>query len=520
MPKVDVLKENLQFQQFIEENCSKVELKDEYLIPDTHPDVEEILMIEAKPVITDKEVMGDKLIVEGNIEYNIIYIPGEEGENINSVKYTEKFSDSINVEDLEHKINYDIECKVEHIDSKIMNERKIEIESEVKICYSMSKNNEFEVVENLESASGIQVLKDSETINRLIMNKDTQLISKSMIRVGMDKPQINKIINYSVILHKKEIKVSEDKVFLSCYCKLNILYSGGENKELFTLNDDVYISKEEEVDGVKENIISYALFDIENIDISIEEDDLGEARIVNTELTIRANMKGYSDEKMDILEDAYSTKFPIELVKENHDLSLIHSIKTMETSIKDNLYVKEGDLKPEYIQYLFGYITDVNKTIVDNKINLDGMIKVVILYKTNSDEKMYGTLKGDIPFTTTIDMPGINKNMKTAVKYYLEEVESYIEANTIAIRANISVSAKAGYDVKREFISDVLEKEGEVKGNDASVIIYVVSKGETLWKLAKKFNTTVDELVKINSIEDPEVINEGDKLIIPGKAVF
>ena len=109
MPKVDVLKENLQFQQFIGENCSKVELKDEYLIPDTHPDVEEILMIEAKPVITDKEVMGDKLIVEGNVEYNIIYIPGEEGETINSVKYTEKFSDSVNVEDLEHKINYDIE---------------------------------------------------------------------------------------------------------------------------------------------------------------------------------------------------------------------------------------------------------------------------------------------------------------------------------------------------------------------------------------------------------------------------
>ena len=144
MPKVDVLKENLQFQQFIKENCSKVELKDEYLIPDTHPDVIEILIVEAKPVITDKEVVGDKLIVEGNVEYNIIYIPGEEGETINSVKYTEKFSDSINVEDLEHKINYDIECKIEHIDSKIMNERKIEIESTINVCYSISKNNEFD----------------------------------------------------------------------------------------------------------------------------------------------------------------------------------------------------------------------------------------------------------------------------------------------------------------------------------------------------------------------------------------
>ena len=520
MPKVDVLKENLQFQQFIKENCSKVELKDEYLIPDTHPDVIEILIVEAKPVITDKEVVGDKLIVEGNIEYNIIYIPGEEGETINSVKYTEKFSDSINVEDLEHKINYDIECKIEHIDSKIMNERKIEIESTINVCYSISKNNEFEVIENLESPNGIQVLKESEAINRIVMNQDTKLISKSMIRVGMDKPQINKIINYSVILHKKEIKVTEDKVFLSCYCKLNILYSGGENNELYTLGDDFYISKEEEVQGIKEGIIAYGLFNVENVDIAIEEDDLGENRIVNTELTVNSNIKGYSDEKMDIVEDAYSTEFPIELVEENHNLSLIHSIKTMEISIKDNLYVKEGDLKPEYIQYVFGYITDVNKTINDNKINIDGNIKVIVLYKASSDEKMYGTIKGDVPFSTTLDVPGINKDMKTTIKYYLEEIEGYIEANTIAIKANINISAKVQYNINREFISDVLEREGEKKGNNASATIYVVSKGETLWKLAKKFNTTIDELVRINSIEDPDVIKPGDKLIIPGKAIF
>ena len=83
-----------------------------------------------------------------------------------------------------------------------------------------------------------------------------------------------------------------------------------------------------------------------------------------------------------------------------------------------------------------------------------------------------------------------------------------------------NISAKVQYDINREFISDVLEREGEKKGNNASATIYVVSKGETLWKLAKKFNTTIDELVRINSIEDPDVIKPGDKLIIPGKAIF
>ena len=46
----------------------------------------------------------------------------------------------------------------------------------------------------------------------------------------------------------------------------------------------------------------------------------------------------------------------------------------------------------------------------------------------------------------------------------------------------------------------------------ASVTIYVVDKGDTLWDLAKKYNTTMDELVKINELEDPESLIEGQKI--------
>ena len=44
--------------------------------------------------------------------------------------------------------------------------------------------------------------------------------------------------------------------------------------------------------------------------------------------------------------------------------------------------------------------------------------------------------------------------------------------------------------------------------------LYVVSCGDTLWKIAKKYNTTVDALAKLNNIEDPEKINVGDKIFI------
>ena len=44
-------------------------------------------------------------------------------------------------------------------------------------------------------------------------------------------------------------------------------------------------------------------------------------------------------------------------------------------------------------------------------------------------------------------------------------------------------------------------------------IIYSQSE-DILWNLAKKFNATLDDIVKINDIENPDLIYPGQKLLI------
>lgn len=520
MSKIDVVKEGLQFQPLIKEDKCEVSLKEEYLIPDTHPDVDQILMVEATPHIISVEVVGEKAVVDGKVEYNIIYIPREDGMVLNSVKYLEKFTESINVGNGEHKVFCESECKLEHIQSKVMNERKIELESKIGIDINVYKEVEFDIVKNVESTGGMQVLKNIEHINKVVIDKEINMVSKSMIRVGMDKPQVNKIIDCNTLLHKKEARILDDKIYVSCYCKLNILYIGGENKEIINLEDDIYISKEEEISGVTQEMLSYVVYDIENIDIGIEEDDLGEARIINTELSVGCKTKVFTDENVEVIEDAYSIDFPIEIKREDHDIGLIHTIKSKESVIKDNLYIKEGDLKPEKIETICSNMVVKDKKVQDGKVNLEGVIKLVVLYKAFSEERGYGSVGGDIPFSVALDIGSDKKGIKTIAKCDLESVEANIEANTISVKATILASTKVTFTLNKNFISDIVEGEGELKKKDSSIIIYVIGKGETLWDLAKKFSTTVEELVKINEIEDPDVVEEGEKLIIPGKAKF
>ena len=52
-----------------------------------------------------------------------------------------------------------------------------------------------------------------------------------------------------------------------------------------------------------------------------------------------------------------------------------------------------------------------------------------------------------------------------------------------------------------------------------SVKIHIVQKGDTLWKLAKKYGVSFDELKKINSqLSNPDLLMPGMKIKIPGSA--
>ena len=55
--------------------------------------------------------------------------------------------------------------------------------------------------------------------------------------------------------------------------------------------------------------------------------------------------------------------------------------------------------------------------------------------------------------------------------------------------------------------------------NDNSNIIYTVVKGDNLTKIAKKFNTTINELVRLNNITNKNLIYVGQKLIIKNSSI-
>ena len=155
--------------------------------------------------------------------------------------------------------------------------------------------------------------------------------------------------------------------------------------------------------NVTSDMIVTGDYDIKGKDVTVEEDDLGEARLVNTEITIACNVKAFSKKSIDVVTDAYSPKVNLELSKNPSRLGILEGVYNNESIVKDNIYINENNMMPDKIITASGDVVITEKSVEENKIMIGGYIRINVIYKTNDESKYLDKVSGDIPFNISID---------------------------------------------------------------------------------------------------------------------
>jgi len=517
---IELVKENIEYEQLLGENTADNVIKAEYVIPDTLPDVREILMLDANPSIISVEVMQDKVYIEGQIVYNILYLSREEKNEVFSVNYMGKFTNYIEINGSAHKMLCQTESSIEHMGCNCINERKISVEGIIKTQAKVIKNNSFDIIKDIKHSNDVQILKNPTSIDKNIGVVKGNLVGKSHLVIPMDKPQIKSILKLDVNLHKREIKVTENKVELDAFAFVEVIYKGDGDSEIEYLSDDILIRQELDLEGATSSMDGFGDFVLQNVEHNIKEDDLGESRILDVELNIRADVKVTTKESVDIIEDAYSPAVALNMIKSDYVFNVVHDVRDFETIVKENLPVRNKGDKPQSVILSKGKVCVTDKKLVENKAVIEGLLQVNILYKVDDERKNVDAIEEEVPFTFTTEIPGARIDMNCNTKLVLESLEGFVEAGTIGIKAVISSETRVSYESHKNFIVNVEEIEEAVPIKKSSITIYCVQPGDTMWKIAKRYSIPIDNLTKVNSIDDIDNIASGQKLIIPGRAII
>lgn len=169
-----------------------------------------------------------------------------------------------------------------------------------------------------------------------------------------------------------------------------------------------------------------------------------------------------------------------------------------------NEKIYDVDIKPRIIK----------QNILNDRIIFEGELNVNFIY-SNSQISGIETKNIVIPFNHNMNCEGINQNSKLDVKIEIGTKDIIIMPDeSIELKIDLNLLIDVFKSVEINIINDM--KVEENKDNEVySIIIYFVKPGDTLWKIAKKFRSTVENIARINEIEDENKIYPGQQLFIP-----
>ena len=125
------------------------------------------------------------------------------------------------------------------------------------------------------------------------------------------------------------------------------------------------------------------------------------------------------------------------------------------------------------------------------------------------------TKKENIPFEYNLDniSDGDSLNVRTNIEIGSQD---FIIQEGGEVLANIQMRMNTMLDKNANINTiDEVQTTGEREEQDYSIIMYIVKKDDTLWNIAKTFGSTVDDIARVNGIEDENTIFPGQKIFIP-----
>ena len=129
------------------------------------------------------------------------------------------------------------------------------------------------------------------------------------------------------------------------------------------------------------------------------------------------------------------------------------------------------------------------------------------------------SVDGMIPFSHVIEANGISQDSTFFLQADLEQLStSMIDSNEIEIKAVISLNVLVLQCEKRMIISKIEEQPLDMDKIQVmpGITVYIVKSGDTMWDIAKRFYTTVEEICGLNELENETVV-PGQPLLLVKK---
>lgn len=480
-------------------------------LPDYCPDIMRILKCTVHNCISNSKIIGDRATADGNAKICIVY--ADEKNKVFCYEQDYPFSKYAELSSAYDNAVLSCSAKTEYVNCRAVSKRRVDVHGVVSLHFTVRSGRQDTIISDA-CGDGIQLKKKGLDIDDVAAVAVKTFEISQVENVGETNSGIGKVLDVCASPILNESKIIKGKILLKGELAVRVVYcaDNGEN-ETCTLCCNLPFNEIVEAAAVNDECRVEVKLLVNQITAEPKTDNDGEYRYMNINSEVCALVTAYSKQNIKVITDAYSTDTDIDVKYRPMEFIRVSQ------SFNDTLMCKQSlDVSSFKPQKLYAFMTaspqskcrfDGDKMIISGKVPVSLVVidaeGVPVLCEREAEFEYSRTLEGSDNFICTpqLELAGCSCNLTGDGK--------------ADFKAEICISAVVFKNIREKVLTSLEVQEGSGKKvKKPALVIYFCQGNESVWDIARKYNTTVDEIMQENELSVDYLENK-TMLMIPVK---
>lgn len=393
------------------------------------------------------------------------------------------------------------------MECRILNGRKINVKAELGFEGTLYSNETVEILKQVNNLQDVQSLERNLKLNCLVGEGTSKAYAKDTVMID-NIDNLAEILKTDLEIKNKDIKISYNKVLAKADVCVKILYLTEDNR-IKLVQSTIPVMGFVDIENITEDDICDMKYKLKNM---VVKPNSTEEHSIYIEAQIELSARVYGNKEVKVIQDLYSPSkslmFNQRGINTMSDKNCMKSVCNIREKVNapeiGGNQIYDVEVKPVILE----------RTIVNSKVMFEGELNLKFMYGTNQTCGI-GVKEMKVPFEYNVEVAGITANTNISTQIEVTSQDFIVGTDgMIETRVDLGFSLDMSNTLQINVIDEVSVDETRSK-EIYSMIIYFVKPGDTLWKIAKQFGSTVSDIVRVNKIEDENKIYAGQQLFIP-----
>ena len=479
------------------------------LLPDYCPDIVKILKCAVVTHIGSTAVSGDHLTIEGVAIAHIYY--ASDSSEIRHAEYKIPFAKTVDLRTAPNMPVVTVTPSVDYVNCRAVNQRRIDVRGALSLAVKVTDRREEKIISDAQGC-GIQLRRGMVRCTEMLGQSESNFTVSEELELGYGKAPIQNIVRCDCRVNVHDYKIIAGKVVAKGDFLLHLCYqpSSGANR-LEVMEYSLPISQIIDSDATDENCICDVEMYVTSCDAQPKPGDDGECRAVTLDAKVRVVVTSHRHQDVPVASDCYSTQY--ECKGQSKNVSFLY----LSDVVREVLMHKVTLDLPENVDCVLDAWCEVENLTWKHEpgeLALALQLKIGMFAQMEDGECSYFEQGTDMEQRVAISADCDDVSFEPTCDI-LSCAYNLVGKEKIDIRCETLVKGCVYCMVRSNALDEISVDETKPKQKEkARLCICYADAGESVWDIAKHYNTSANAIWEENAIEN-DVLPNKRMLLIP-----